>query len=343
MMSNNEMINKVTQEEEVTLDLEKEQELLKNQLIEMKIKKKKVSERKLTCTEVTNFNKSSSYELDGDFRNLLELSDGTIPCWTTEGIKLLKFEGHNLETIKNFPGIFSYFLADPIQQNENIIYQTGPNQLTITDKNLEVIECLKESMWIESLCIISDVSFAIGLSDGQIKIYSRNSDTQKYEVVKEYQYHSDGVISLVYLPKQDYLVSGSRDKTINVLNLCEGKSVKTLTGHNDYVYSLISINDETFASGSWDGEIKVWSINAEIECVKTIKAHEYCGYRIYLYLLTDDFMISRLGNEFIIWDVKTYECLKNYKDDSVIQGLIITKNQNIITGTDVRKVNVWQI
>jgi WD40 repeat protein len=49
------------------------------------------------------------------------------------------------------------------------------------------------------------------------------------------------VCSLLYLPKQNYLLSGSWDKTINVLSLSEGKSIQTLTGHSDFVTSLISL------------------------------------------------------------------------------------------------------
>jgi hypothetical protein len=49
--------------------------------------------------------------------------------------------------------------------------------------------------------------------------------------------------------------------------LSEEKSIKRLTGQSDFVFSLISLNDETFASGSI-GEIKTWSIKENIQCIK---------------------------------------------------------------------------
>jgi WD40 repeat protein len=139
-------------------------------------------------------------------------------------------------------------------------------------------------------------------------------------------------------------LSGSCDKTINVLNLLKEKSIKTLNGHSNDVTSLTFLNDETFASGCFK-EIKIWSIKGNIECIKTIDAHDSNGYGIVLNSLGNDFIVSRAseGCEFKIWDVKSYECLKTYNEDSAINRLIVTKNQDIITETKDMKVNVWKI
>jgi hypothetical protein len=49
-------------------------------------------------------------------------------------------------------------------------------------------------------------------------------------------------------------------------------------------------------------------------------------------------------NEFKIWDVKNYERLKTYKEDSnTIRRIIITADNNIITLTNNYKINVWKI
>jgi hypothetical protein len=54
-------------------------------------------------------------------------------------------------------------------------------------------------------------------------------------------------------------------------------------------------------------------------------------------------MVSRANDEFTIWDAKTYECLKTYKEDSDIRKFIVTKNKNIITTKKDMKVSVWEI
>jgi WD40 repeat protein len=74
------------------------------------------------------------------------------------------------------------------------------------------------------------------------------------------------ISSIRILPKQYYLLSDSRDNTINVVNLSEGKSIKRLTAHYGTITSLISLNYETFASSS-KGIIKIWSIKEDIQCM----------------------------------------------------------------------------
>ncbi len=53
-------------------------------------------------------------------------------------------------------------------------------------------------------------------------------------------------------------------------------------------------------------------------------------------------MVSKSGDEFKIWDTKSYECLKTYKEDSSIKQFIVSKNNDIITLTRNNKVNVWK-
>jgi WD40 repeat protein len=164
--------------------------------------------------------------------------------------------------------------------------------------------------------------------------------------VKEYKLNTGDVNSLLYLPKQNYLIAGSRYSTIDVINLSEGTSIHTLTGHSNDVTSIISLNDETFAS-SCLGEIKIWSIKSDtsIQCIQTIVVHEYSDYPIVLYNLGSDFIISQSGHEFKIWDWKTYEneCLRTYREDYPIIALTVTKNLDIITGTKDKFVNLWKV
>jgi WD40 repeat protein len=294
---------------------------------------------------MNSLRKYSSYQLDSKPRGVLELSDGTISCYTEEGIKLLKINNNNkLELIKTLP-IECYYNTHPVLfENEDIIFISGWSELRICNKDFNLIETYKESNGIMSLCNISELSFAVGMYGGIIKVYTRNGNTQKYEV-KEYECHSRYVLSLLYLPKQNYLLSGSFNSTINVLSLSEGKSIEKLYGPNNTVTSLLSLNDETFACGSYEGVIKIWSIKADtsIECIRTLEAPEGRLYGIYLNLLGNDLMLSRSRCECKIWDVKTYKCIKTFYEDSFINKMIVTKNQNIITETQDNKVNMWKI
>ena len=42
----------------------------------------------------------------------------------------------------------------------------------------------------------------------------------------------------------------------------KGTATRTLTGHTDWVYALaFSPDGELLASGSWNGEVKVWKVS----------------------------------------------------------------------------------
>lgn len=321
---------------------------------------------------ILKLNKTCSYKFDSTIYGLLELQDlqgETLKCWITNGIRLLKFNRYSLGKKSFLNTLKSYFKSNvspthlelirsvPMQtegwtysiqqENGNMIFGSYIF-LRIFDKNFKLIENFEESNNIYALCNISDLTFAVALVDGIIKIYSKNLHTQKYEV-KEYKFHSFRIWSLIYLPKFDYLLSGSYDLTIHVFSLSQEKSIARLRGHSRGVYSLIALTEDMFASGSYS-EIKIWSIeeDASIECIYTIITHENLDC-ISLHLLGSNYMISSACNEFKIWSVKnwddleTLECLKTYNEDSNIKKLIVTKNGNIITSTSDKKVNVWQL
>jgi WD40 repeat protein len=296
------------------------------------------------------FKKSSFYKFNEFIFGILELNDGTIPCWTPEGIQLLKYSGNNnLELVKTFPLEIRDNANPLLLRNGNVVYgiltDGGDTELKICDANFEILENYVESDEIRSVCNLSEDSFALGLDNGPIKIYSRKSNAEKYEV-KSHEYHTERVWSLLYLPKQNFLVSGSQDTTINVLNLSDEKSIAKLTGHSERVFSLISLDDNTFASSS-KGEIKIWEIKSDnsIECVKTIVAHEGSSKWVVLNKLGDDFMVSYTtdSDEFKIWDAKTFECVKTYNEDTLFTRMIVTKDKKIVTVTRDSKVSVWQI
>lgn len=306
-----------------------------------------ISDTKIDFSK-SNFKKSNSYQFQNPLNHISKICECHISCWTSKCVEFMNLNSSNslnkLEITIDLPSITGDYTSPIIQENGNIIFGVDKD-LYICDKNFNVIENFKELNFISVLCNLSEFSFAIGLLgllDGFIKIYSRNSNTEKYQM-KQYSYHSAGVKSLLYFPKQNYLISGSSDTTINVLGLSEVKSIKKLTDHTNPISSLISLNDKTFASAS-RREIKIWSINSEIECIRTIIAHEQTNflYNTYLNLLGNDFLISRSHDEIKIWDLLNFNCLKTLKEDSEIKDLILEKN-NIITRTSDNRVNAWQI
>jgi WD40 repeat protein len=73
--------------------------------------------------------------------------------------------------------------------------------------------------------------------------------------------HTHVVSSLAISPDAQFLVSGSRDRTIKVWQLATGELIHTLKDHQDEVYTVaLSPNGQIIASGSADKTIKLWHL-----------------------------------------------------------------------------------
>ena len=103
--------------------------------------------------------------------------------------------------------------------------------------------------------------------DAQIRFWNPDEDAKQTSNVGGF---GGAVFRLAYTPDGKRLVACSADKTVRVF---EGNSQKlSLSGHKDWVYSVgVSRDGKTIASGSWDGEVRLW--NAEDgKPIKTILA-----------------------------------------------------------------------
>lgn len=96
---------------------------------------------------------------------------------------------------------------------------------------------------------------ASGGGDNQIRIWKADGEAQQTAAIGGF---GGAVFRIQYQPETKQLVACSADKTVRILN---GNSIKTtLSGHNDWVYAVaLSKDGKTIASGSWDGEVRLWS------------------------------------------------------------------------------------
>lgn len=71
--------------------------------------------------------------------------------------------------------------------------------------------------------------------------------------------HGSAVTSVTFSPDGEYIVSGSRDHTVQLWDLSGNPIGQPLQGHGSAVTSIdFSTNGQYIVSGSWDNTVRLW-------------------------------------------------------------------------------------
>jgi WD40 repeat protein/mono/diheme cytochrome c family protein len=99
---------------------------------------------------------------------------------------------------------------------------------------------------------------ASGGEDNTIRFWNADDDGKQVRQVPGF---GGPLFKLQYTPDGKSLVACGSDKTLRVIDPANGSKKQTLEGHTDWIYSFaISSDGKTLASGSWDGEIRLWNL-----------------------------------------------------------------------------------
>jgi WD40 repeat protein len=111
-------------------------------------------------------------------------------------------------------------------------------------------------------------SIATSGRDARIRIWNVADAKQARELAG----FGSEVFRIVMSP-DGHVFSGSADKQVRMHNLANAQVVRAYAGHNDWVYT-VAYNPATkkLASGSHDGEVKIWNADDGKELVKFIAA-----------------------------------------------------------------------
>jgi WD40 repeat protein len=117
--------------------------------------------------------------------------------------------------------------------------------------------------------------------DGEnIELYKIDESGNK-TLVNTLTGHTDLVFSATLSPDNQWLASGSSDKTVRLWSLSDPTKTHTLTGHTNSVFSVtFSPDNQWLASGSSDNTVRLWSLS------DPTKTHTLTGHTSYVLSVT---------------------------------------------------------
>ncbi|XP_043282650.1 THO complex subunit 6 [Venturia canescens] len=117
---------------------------------------------------------------------------------------------------------------------------------------------------------------------------------------------------MVYCKENQILYLGCGDNKIYVVHLEDGKILRQLSGHKDYIHSLARVNDQ-LASSSEDGTVRLWDLRKS-ENTNILTPHlngkvarPAKGKWIGAVDLTEDWLLCGGGPNLSLWHLRTME------------------------------------
>jgi WD40 repeat protein len=166
---------------------------------------------------------------------------------------------------------------------------------------------------IDSKLVGTDQLLIIGTGK---KLFGHTSEIVTLNVMPKYVSPKQSTITSI---NENFIISGSIDKTIRIWDINTGNCIKKLVGHTATINSVV-VQNNLIISGSDDTTIRIWDVNSG-ECIKTLEGHEG---RVCLVYVIDNLIFSTSGDKIRIWDLLTGICLKKLK---------IKSNKPMITNT----------
>ena len=205
--------------------------------------------------------------------------------------------------------------------------------------NIKQINIINEKVKVTSLIKLEkELSFACGLANGIIKIYSRKLF---FEFQLELKVHKR-VIFNISETKNGELISCSSDRTIKIssYNLKEKKYdiIKIFIGHNDNINKVIEIEDynknKLYASCSDDRTIRIWNRETNEKNCQSISIFLNEDIILDLIELTNFIILFTLSDSsglFILnYKIGILEKKRNDISCDGIYGICKIKNSNLI-------------
>lgn len=230
-----------------------------------------------------------------------------------------------------------------------------PDGKFVVVENREVMRLWNIQKKVEEYVIkstgLNDLHSAILFDNGNMLVCAnRFSEVFVYDLLKLQEKltfigHTEEVNALAISASEDYIISGSEDKTIRIWNFSEKREQKTYYGHSNYVSTISLIeNDFYLLSGSNDDTVKLWDLTKG-EVTNTLKGHKKMVTCMAFSRSNNVFVTGSNDSTLIIWNLQTFQIntlLQGHTNEVTCIG-ITPDSKTIISGSKDKTLRFWSV
>ena len=115
---------------------------------------------------------------------------------------------------------------------------------------------------------------------------------------------------------------------INIRDIDLNERIGKLHGHKSYIECIEKIDNNKFATGSFDNTVKIWDAK-EKSCLRTLKGHKY-GID-YLKSLSHSTLASGGLDELKIWNIDSGQCIQTIEECKYFCDIVFLPNGNLVS------------
>ncbi len=179
-------------------------------------------------------------------------------------------------------------------------------------------------------------------NSGQIEYLENNNTFSKIAP----NFHASEIEHLKYLPyKNGFVASASDDHTVNVWNTLTWTSIQSYTMHENFVFSLDQIDNDTMVSGSEDNTIQIWKISTG-ETLKTIYPNALVYVVRVFSIEYKQIVCGKFGssNNLEIYSYETGDLIQTLNGHSSdVSSIEMLSEQFMASGGDDERVIIWDL
>ncbi|MCM1982974.1 WD40 repeat domain-containing protein [Lyngbya confervoides] len=230
-------------------------------------------------------------------------------------------------------------LETHFREEAEILDQMRPSNYILTQDFKHTVRGLQFSRDGMYLCAAGD--------DKSLKIWKTYDECLSFQLIHDVKdAHRDAIKALAMSPNDEFLVLASKNRKLSFWEYRNGKLLRTIeSGHRKGINALVFCDDKTLASGSDDGEIKIWNVDSGA-IRRSLLGHKNSVLSLAVSPISKHVIASGSNDHHVrLWNATTGETLHDLEGHKFgIYSLAFSPNgQTLASGSWDRRICLWDV